>query len=146
MAITGRNWYEVFLLILTALWAIAGWVTGSEGQEIALTFPAWARDLWYGGLLVCSLVALAGVVAGTVTGLLIERAALFFLAGLCGGYGLVFFANAGIADPVHAAYVVVLVLAYAGVNLTRALQVRRDLDLLRRGLCHLAGPEGAPAC
>lgn len=142
---TSRNWYEVFLLVLTALWAVSGWVTSSEGQQIALTFPPWARDLWYGGLLFCALAALMGVAMAGVTGLMVERGALFVLAGLCGCYGLVFFARAGVADPLHAAYVVVLVLAYAGVNLARAVQIRRELDLVRHGLRHLAGTEGAPA-
>ncbi|MGH3692563.1 MAG: hypothetical protein ACRDRX_00915 [Pseudonocardiaceae bacterium] len=48
----GRNWYEVHLLVLTALCAVAGWVTGSEGQTLITTFPAWARYVWHGGLLV----------------------------------------------------------------------------------------------
>jgi hypothetical protein len=135
----GRNWYQVYLLVLTAAFAVASWFTDSEGQTLITTFPAWGRHIWYGGLLVLALAALVGIAMHNLTGLLVERAALFVLAGLCGAYGLVFLGFAGRSDPAHAVYVVVLVLAYAAVNLVRATQIRRDVDSIRHGL-RLLGP------
>lgn len=142
----GRSWYQVYLLVLTVLWAAAGWFTGSDGRVIAETFPAWSRHLWYGGLVAGAVLALVGIALHTVVGLLVERVALFVLAGLCGAYGLAFLAYAGRADVGHVLYVVPLVLAYAAVNLVRARQIRRELDQTHRELRRLAdalNPEAA---
>lgn len=136
---TGRNWHGAYLAVLTVLFALEAWLSGSQQQVIAATFPAWSRHLWYGGLITGALLVLAGIVLHTVTGLLIERAALFVLAALCGAYGLAFLAastRAG-ADPGHLVYAVVLVLAFAGVNLLRARQIRREIDQTRSELRRL---------
>lgn len=86
-------------------------------------------------------VALVGIAMNTVTGFLIERGALFWLAGLCGCYGLAFLAFAGRADAFHAVYVVTFVLAFAAVNLARARQIRWDIDRMRAELRRLAPPD-----
>ncbi len=75
----GRNWYEAYLMLLTAAFAVSAWATGSEAQVIAATFPAWSQYLWYGGLTAGAVLALAGIALGTVPGLLLERGALFCL-------------------------------------------------------------------
>lgn len=141
----GRNWYQVYLLTLAMVFVGGAWATGSEAQVIAATFPSWSQALWYGGLLTGSLVALAGIGMNTVTGFLIERGAMFWLAGLCGCYGLAFLAFAGRADTFHAVYVVSFVLAFALVNLVRARQIRHDVDRMRAQLRCLAPPEAPEA-
>lgn len=141
MTTSGRNWHEIYLLVLTVAFATSGVLTQSSGQVITATFPSWGQRLWYGGLIIGALVALAGIVLHSVTGLLVERAALLGLAGLCGAYGLAFLATASRAGLFHAVFVVVLVGAYALVNLARAVQVRRDIDALRTDLQKLAAPE-----
>lgn len=133
----GRNWYEVYLMVLTLLFAISAWTTGSSQETLIATFPIWSQNLWYGGLVVSALAVLAGIVMNTLTGLLIERAALLILTGICAGYGLVFFAVSSRTSALHASYVVVLVLAYAAVNVTRALQVGSELTRIRRELSQL---------
>jgi hypothetical protein len=134
----GRNWYQVYLLVLTMVFVGGSWATGSEGQVIAATFPSWSRYLWYGGLLIGAVVALVGIAQHTVVGLLIERGALFWLSGLCAAYGCAFLAFAGRTDAFHAVFVVTFVLAFALVNLVRARQVRRDVDAMRTQLRRLA--------
>lgn len=134
----GRNWYQVFLMALTAGWAIYSWMSGSAGETITATFPAWSQGLWYICLILGSVMALFGVALGTVTGLLVEQSGLFILAGICSGYGLAFLAFAGRADPAHVAYSVSLVLVYAVVNLARARQIHKDIASLKRGLRKLA--------
>lgn len=78
----GRNWHGAYLAVLTVVFALEAWLSGSQQQVIAATFPGLARNLWYGGLIAGAVLVLIGVTLHTVTGLLIERAALFLLAGL----------------------------------------------------------------
>lgn len=134
---TGRNWYEMYLMVLTLLFAISAWATGSSQETLTATFPIWSQNLWYGGLVISAIVVLIGITMNTLTGLLIERAALLFLTGICVGYGLVFFAVASRTSALHAVYVVVLVLAYAVVNVARALQINGELTRIRYGLNQL---------
>lgn len=135
---SGRNWYQVYLLVLTMVFVGGSWATGNEDQVITATFPSWSQYLWYGGLLTGALVALVGIALNTVVGLLIERGALFWLSGLCASYGCAFLAFAGRADAFHAVYVVTFVLTFASVNLVRTRQVRHDVDAMRAQLQRLA--------
>jgi hypothetical protein len=91
-----------------------------------------------GGLLAGSLLALGGIAVGTVVGMLVERAALFALAGLCGAVGVLVLSR---VDLVHALYVVPLLLAYAAVHLVRIRQVRNDIARIRQALANIAAPE-----
>ncbi|MGH3987823.1 MAG: hypothetical protein ACRDTZ_10945 [Pseudonocardiaceae bacterium] len=138
MVNSDRNWYEVYLLVLAVMWVATAWLTGSADQTIVRTFPSWSQHLWYGGLLVGVMVALLGITLASVAGLLVERAALFWLAGLCMAYGLAFWAAADRSDPYHAAYVVVFVLGFAAVNLARATQIRSAVDAKRAALRKMA--------
>lgn len=141
MTFSGRNYYEIYLLLLTAGWALLNWVTGADGETIEAAFPGWGRHIFLGGLLVGSLTALVGIAVGTVVGMLVERAALFALAGLCGAVGAFVLSR---ADLVHALYVVPLLLAYAAVHLVRARQVRNDIARIRQALANPAAPEPTP--
>jgi hypothetical protein len=141
MTFSGRNYYEIYLLVLTAGWALYNWVTAADGETIEAAFPGWGRHIFMGGLLVGSLVALGGIAVGTVVGMLVERAALFALAGFCGAVGLVVLSR---ADVGQALYVTPLLLAYAAVHLVRARQVRADISRLRKALAHSAAAEPTP--
>lgn len=141
MTFSGRNYYQVYLLLLTAGWAAVNWVTGADGEVIEAAFPSFGRHIFFGGLLGGSVLALMGITLGTLVGMLLERAALFALAGLCGAFGLLV---ASRADAIHLAYVVPLLLTYAVVHLIRARQVRRDITRVRKTLAGLADPETTP--
>jgi hypothetical protein len=143
MKAPGRNWHEVYLLVLTVAFAAMAWATGSQEQTIAGTFPAWSQQLWYGGLVVGAVVGLLGIALHTLTGMLIERAALLGLSGLCAAYGAAFLAHASRADLFHAVFVVVFVAAYAVVNLARACQVRREINQVRAQLQWIAAVRSA---
>lgn len=99
--------------MLTVAFSVSSWASGSRDQVIAATFPSWSQYLWHGGLIMGAVLALVGLALHTVAGLLVERGARFWLAGLYGCYGVEFLAFAGRADLGHAVYVVVLVNAYA---------------------------------
>lgn len=125
----GRHWHEALLLVLAVAFAAQAWASGSEQQTITATYPAWAQAIWYGGLILGSLVALVGIIWHGHTGLLIERAALLGLAGVSASYGLAFLIHSGRADLFHAVYVVVFVGAFAAVNIARAQQIRREIQV-----------------
>lgn len=140
----GRNWYQVYLLVLAVVFVGASWLTGGEGQVIAAAFPSWSQYLWYGGLLAGSVAALVGIALATVVGLLLERAALLWLAGLCAAYGMAFLAFPAGADVFHTVYVVTFVGSFALVNLVRARDIRRGVNSMRGDLRGLADPETTP--
>ncbi|MGH3599996.1 MAG: hypothetical protein ACRDQH_06930 [Pseudonocardiaceae bacterium] len=130
MTLSGRNYYEVYLLLLTLGWAIMSWIIG-DGESIDAVFPAWGRYVFFGGLILASTSALVGIALGTLTGLLLERAAMFSLAGLCGCFAIVVAFGADLAQGL---YVVPLLATYAAVHYHRAGQVRRDIDRTRAQL------------
>lgn len=131
MTFSGRNYYEIYLLILTAAWAAASWLTGMDGETIEAALPGLGRHLLFGGLLTGSLIALGGIAIGTITGLLVERAGLIALAGWCAAAAVLILSQ---ADAIHALYVVPLIGAYALVHLVRAGQVARDVTRIRATL------------
>lgn len=132
MTASGRNGFELYLLLLTAGWAAVSWA-GTEGETVAMLFTAVGRHIWFGTLLASSLLALVGIALGTYTGLLIERAALWSLAGALAWVGLAFLGFATRVDALHLIYVTPLLLVAAGVALQRTTQIRRDLTRIRDG-------------
>lgn len=140
MTASGRNGFQVYLLALTAGWATVSWLGGTEGETIAALFTTVGRHIWFGGLLVSSVLALVGIALGTYTGLMIERAALFTLAGLFAWVGLAFLGLFTRVDAFHLAYVAPMLLIAAWVSLDRTRQIRRDLERIR---CNLVTPPPA---
>ena len=49
MTAGGRNWFEVYMMTLTAAFAVSAWATASAQQSIAATFPAWSQHIWVRG-------------------------------------------------------------------------------------------------
>jgi hypothetical protein len=137
---SGRNWFEFYLLVLTLAWAIFSWVIG-DGEVVAMLFTQVGRHIWFAGLIVSSALALVGIITGTVTGLLLERAALYFLAGLLGWVGVAFLSFAAKINALHLVYVTPLLLIAAAVMLSRTWQIRRDLNRIRQ---HLAAMSSIP--
>lgn len=134
VATNGRNWYQVFLLVLTIAFVGTALASGSEDQVIARSYPPWAQQIWYGGLILGAISALIGIAMHSITGLLVERAALFLLSGVCLSFGTAFIASILRVDLFHVLYVSFFVYSFGAVNITRALQVRRDIDEERRKL------------
>lgn len=118
-----RNYYEVFLLLLTMAFAVQFGLT-NEGVVTA-TFPFWARLIWYVGLLLSAIVAAIGEMVFTNLALVVERAALLFMTGLVMAYALAFII-AGIRTSTfgHVTYVALALILFAVVNYERARQIR----------------------
>lgn len=139
---SGRNWFEFYLLVLTAAWAIFAWIVG-DGETVAVLFTSVGKELWFAGLIASSVLAIIGIITGTVTGLLIERAALYLLAGLLGWVGLAFLSYATAVNALHLLFVTPLLLIASAVMLTRTWQIRRDLNRIRTRLRALRQMPGA---
>lgn len=138
-----RNYYEVFLLLLTMAFAVQFGLT-NEGAVTA-TFPLWARLVWYTGLLFGAFVAAIGEILFTNLSLMIERAALVFTTGLVMSYALVFII-AGIRTSTfgHVTYVALALILFAAVNYQRARQIRHYVQGLTRVYATLPTAGGTP--
>lgn len=136
-----RNWHEVYLLGLAGLNGLAGLaLPGSRSQAIEATFPIWGQYGWYVGLLAGAGLGIGGIALGTLTGLLVERAAMWLLTGLCAAYVLGALAVSG--DRAATALGVALVAAFALANLARARQIAR---MVRRVQTQLRNGHGGEA-
>lgn len=125
-----RNYYQIFLLLLAVAYAATTGVANSA--VVTADFPGWVRFVWFGGLAAGSGVAVVAEILFTTTSLLVvERPALVFLTGLVTAYTVGFLIRGihGIAVGHttfgHVGYVTVALLAFAAVNMSRALQIRR---------------------
>lgn len=138
-----RNWFEAYLLVLALGSGTQGLLGRGGSRTVEASFPAWGQYLWFGGLLAGSLLALAGVALASVVGTLLERAALFLLAGLSGGYtiGAVVLC---VVDTGPSAYATTLVAGFGLLCLTRTRQIRSDLDARRQALRKLADSGSVP--
>lgn len=160
---SGRNWHEAYLLLISALYGLGGLLSGRSSRAIEATFPAWGQAGWYAGLLAGSVLGMAGIALETAvideapppdevlakrlgrlrTGLVLERAAMRLLVGLCIAYVLGAFAAAPITQ-VTTGLGVAYVLAFALANLARARQITVKLPRVEAALRVLRGnPDGA---
>lgn len=134
MTASGRNWFEIYLLVLTVAWATVVWITNSDGETIEALFTTVGKNIWLGGLIISSVIALIGIIMGTITGLLIERAALLLLAGMFGWVGAAFLVLSTDVDQFHLIYVAPLLLIAAGVILSRVFQIKNDIERIKKQL------------
>lgn len=79
----GRNIFEVFLMLLALMAGLTGLieptpVTPAPGEPL---LPLWGRVIWYGGLVIGSLITLAGLAIPLPHGQKTEQAGLFLLIG-----------------------------------------------------------------
>lgn len=159
----GRNWHEAYLLVVSLLVGLGGLLSGHQSRAVEAAFPAWGQTCWYGGLIVGASLGLAGIglesvvidqdetppgqLAGRLarwrTGLILERAGLRFLIGLCAGYVLGAFATASVGD-VAVALGVAYVAAFAFANFARARQISKKLPRIEAALDVLTGYPGSP--
>lgn len=140
MTASGRNWFEIYLLVLTVAWASIVWITNSDGETVEALFTTIGKHIWLGGLIISSVIALIGIIMGTITGLLIERAALLLLAGMFGWVGAAFLVLATGVDHLHLIYVAPLLLIAAGVILSRVFQIKSDIERIKKQLGQASTP------
>jgi hypothetical protein len=132
-----REPFELWLLAACCASGLAGLLAPGRAAGVLALLPPWERYTWSAGLLLGGGTALAGVIAASPVGLLVERIGLCVLAGWCCGYGAAVVGVAGLRGTVAAAFV----LGFAAACAVRAWQIGRQLRaaatgaaLLRRDL------------
>lgn len=124
---SGRNPFAVFLLFACVLTGIAGLISPQQTSPIvAHLLQPWELEAWYGGLIATGVGALAGVLSRGLTGLLVERVGLVFLASLSGMYAVAVAVQGGAALSFASAFTGFFCIA----SLARVWQIGRDLKQL----------------
>lgn len=129
---SGRNGFEAYLLLLIGGWAAMVWTTGMDGETIAALFTRVGLYIWLAGLIAGSVIALVGIGLGTLTGMMIERAGLYVLAGWFGWVSLAFVGFATRIDALHLLAVVPLMAMISWISLSRVKQITRDIQRVRQ--------------
>jgi hypothetical protein len=140
---SGRNWFEGYLLVLILGWAIFSWTGGMEGETISAIFTPIGKHIWFAGLIIGSVISLIGFGLGTYTGLLIERAGMFTLAGFFGWIGLAFLGFFFRINALHLLFVTPLIIMIGLVALSRAHQIKNDLLRIRNSIVFRAPEQGS---
>jgi hypothetical protein len=139
---SGRNGFEAYLLLLIGGWAALVWATGMDGETIAALFTRTGLYIWLAGLIVGSVIALVGIGLGTLTGMMIERAGLYVLAGWFGWVSLAFVGFATRVGSLNLLVVVPLMAMISVISLSRVKQITRDIQRVRQTWANAAGRGG----
>jgi hypothetical protein len=124
---SGRNPFAVFLLCACVLIGVAGLISPQKtSPTVAHLLLPWELAAWYGGLIASGAGTLAGLAVKGLTGLLVERAGLVFLASLSGMYAVAVAVQGGGALSFAAA----LTGCFCAASLARVWQIGRDLKQL----------------
>lgn len=130
----GKHPHQVGFLVAGVILGIVGAVGPRSTTSRAL--PDLTVYLLYGGVALAALIAIVGVFVPDILGALIERVGLFMLAIMLLGFGVAVIAAAGIRGVSFGLFVA----AFAGANLFRVWQIRREIKdlqttkaLLRQG-------------
>jgi hypothetical protein len=136
-----RNAHEVYLLAACTLAGIVGLtVPSSHGRAISAAFPGWIQIAWYSGLIFGAVLSLYGVMRGSLSGALVERAGQLVLAGFATAYGAALLSYAGWP----AAATALITVAFGAACLARACQIRASITALRSELASIAARGGQP--
>lgn len=126
---SGRNPYAIFLLLACALTGVAGLISPQQtSPAVAHVLLPWELEAWYGGLVVSSGAALAGLLWRGLTSLLVERAALAVLGSLTAMYSVAVVVRGGVTLSLAATVTAGLCVA----SVARIWQIGRDLKELPR--------------
>lgn len=131
-----RQVFEVYLLGACVLVGLSGIVVpAARARSLVATFPPVAQLGWYVGILLGGVLGILGIVRGCARGLLIERAALIVLAGMCASFGI---ASVAFAGPVAITGSIML-WGFVAPCVARAVQITSDLHVVRQALRSMAG-------
>lgn len=132
---TTRSPHKLYLLIACVIGGTLGLVfPPSHGLSISDAFPGKTQLVWYAGLLIGGVLGLVGSYLRSITGILLEQAGMYLLAGLAISFAFAAFAHTGLPAIPGA-----LILGGFGcANAVRAYHIHLDLRVLRRDLRALA--------
>lgn len=132
-----RAVFEAYLLALCVVTGLTSWlVPDARARSIISAFPEWAQGLWYVTVTLGGALGILGITRRAVDlGLVIERSALWLLAGLTASYGV---ASVGYAGPSSIPAMATL-LAFTGVCVIRIYQINTDLAAIALHVAAQAG-------
>jgi hypothetical protein len=123
VVISGRHRpHELLFLALGVLLGAVYTLGAPPPESLAASLPSWALKVWAVGLLAHGLVGLFGAIIPTRYSLELEQASM-----LLGAAALVWYTGAVLPFGWRASLAVGFSVAWAGANLWRAAQIRRDL-------------------
>lgn len=126
-----RAVFEVYLFSVCILVGGVGLAyADGRSRSIVAAFPGPAQVAWYVVLLLCSILSLVGIARGDDLGLLLERAALVPLGGLCLSFGIAALAFSGPSGLSGG----IMLGGFGVACFVRAWQVTADLSRLRAEL------------
>ncbi|MGH3673651.1 MAG: hypothetical protein ACRDSH_23980 [Pseudonocardiaceae bacterium] len=134
----GRQVFELYLLAACALVGLSGIaVPAARARSLVATFPPVAQLGWYVGILLGGVVGIIGITRGGAIGMLMERAALIVLAGMCASFGI---ASVAFAGPVAFTGSIML-WGFVAPCVARTVQITTDLSAVRQQLQAIAGKQ-----
>lgn len=92
---TSKSPFEVFLLAALVVSGVAGLVAPRGTSQAIEALPQWAQWIWYGGVAIAGLGALAGALTTRLWSLYVERGFLMMLGILLVAYAAAIVAVAG---------------------------------------------------
>jgi hypothetical protein len=123
VVVSGRHRpHELLLLVVSLVTGVAYTIGAPPPSSIAALLPDWALHVWSGGLLLSGILGLAGILLRRPYALQLEQAGMLIGAG-----ALVWYSAAVATLGWRALLAGAICLAWAGANLWRAMQIRRDL-------------------
>ncbi len=134
----GTAVFEIYLLGACVLVGLSGIVVpAARSRSLVATFPPVAQLGWYVGILLGGALGILGIVRGCAIGLLIERAAMIMLAGMCASFGI---ASVAFVGPVAITGSIML-WGFVAPCVARAVQITSDLRVVREALRSIAGKQ-----
>jgi hypothetical protein len=126
--VSGRHRpHEILFLVVSVVVGVAYTAGAPPPTSVAALLPGWTVRVWAVGLAVSGLLGAAGLVARAAWALQLEQAAMLIGAG-----ALVWYTAAVAPFGWRALFAGCISAAWAGANLWRAAQIRRDLKASRR--------------
>jgi hypothetical protein len=123
VVISGRHRPHELLLLFVSLAAGLAYTIGAPPpSSIAALLPGWALHVWSAGLAVSGAVGLVGALTRRSWSLQVEQAGMLLGAG-----ALVWYSAAIAPFGWRALFAGAICAAWAGANVVRALQIRKDL-------------------
>lgn len=125
--VSGRHRpHEILLLAVSLVTGLAYTIGAPPPASVSSLLPGWALHVWSAGLLLSGVIGLTSVASRAYWALKIEASAM-----LIGAAALVWYSAAIATFGWRGLFAGAITGAWAAANLVRALQIRRDLRLIR---------------
>lgn len=123
VVVSGRHRpHELLLLVVSLVTGVAYTIGAPPPTSVAALMPAWALHVWSAGLVASGVIGLVGALSRRSWSLQVEQAGM-----LIGAASLIWYTAAVVGFGWRALLAGAISVAWAGANVVRAWQIRRDL-------------------